>query len=254
MTLPLVGFQTAAFTGSIAGQVLTVTAVSSGALAAGQTVLGAGLPAGLTIASLGTGTGGAGTYHLSASAGTVASEAMTASIGPDLLVLTGLQAWLMSVTGYAAGQVIRELDNGVPMPKPPLLVMQRLSRHRLSTNEDSYVDQPLAVPPVGQQISSAPMEYVLQVDAYGAEAPDATALIELLFRSPQACDFFSPYGLAPLFSDDPTEVPFVDSENLYEIRWIVRLHLQFEPSAVTSMQFAQTLTVGIISAESTYPL
>lgn len=54
-------------TGSIATTVLTVTAVTSGALAVGQVIRGAGVTSGTTIASLGTGTGGTGTYNLSAS-------------------------------------------------------------------------------------------------------------------------------------------------------------------------------------------
>ena len=69
----------AQFTASVAGSVMTVTAVASGILAVGQTVAGPGIPTGTTITSLGTGTGGAGTYNLSAILGTVTSEAMTSA-------------------------------------------------------------------------------------------------------------------------------------------------------------------------------
>ena len=48
--------------------VLTVTSVTSGGVAIGQTVINASLPAGTTIASFGTGTGGDGTYNLSSPA------------------------------------------------------------------------------------------------------------------------------------------------------------------------------------------
>lgn len=65
-----------AVTASIATNVLTVTA-SAGNVGVGQLVTGAGVPASTYIASLGTGTGGAGTYNLSTTPGTVASEAMT---------------------------------------------------------------------------------------------------------------------------------------------------------------------------------
>lgn len=77
---------TATFTGSITtGGLLTVTAVASGVLAVGQILFATGsheLPGGLSIASLGTGAGGAGTYHLSATLATaIASETMRASTG-----------------------------------------------------------------------------------------------------------------------------------------------------------------------------
>jgi hypothetical protein len=66
----------ASFTGSISGTVLTVSAISSGALAVGQTVQGTGITANSIITSLGTGTGGTGTYNLSQTS-TVSSESMT---------------------------------------------------------------------------------------------------------------------------------------------------------------------------------
>lgn len=69
----------AVVTGSIATTVLTVTAVSSGTLAVGQTLVGTGIADGTRIASLGTGVGGAGTYNLNLSQ-TVGSESITAII------------------------------------------------------------------------------------------------------------------------------------------------------------------------------
>jgi hypothetical protein len=52
----------AVITGSISTTTLTVTAVSSGTLAVGMTIQGAGVTANTIITALGTGTGGAGTY------------------------------------------------------------------------------------------------------------------------------------------------------------------------------------------------
>jgi len=64
----LIGASAAAVvTGSIAGTVLTVTAVTSGTLAVGAVLSGTGVTAGTTITALGTGTGGNGTYTVSIS-------------------------------------------------------------------------------------------------------------------------------------------------------------------------------------------
>jgi hypothetical protein len=65
----------ASFTASIAATVMTVSAVASGTLAVGQTVSGTGVTEGTTIAALGSGSGGTGTYTVSNSQ-TVGSEAM----------------------------------------------------------------------------------------------------------------------------------------------------------------------------------
>lgn len=74
------------FTASIgpASTTMTVTAVAYGTLAVGDQVNGTGVTAGTTIASLGTGTGGTGTYILNNSQ-TVAST----TLGTDPLTTTG---------------------------------------------------------------------------------------------------------------------------------------------------------------------
>jgi len=69
-------YKTGAFTGSISGATLTVTSVSSGALYIGMNIYGTGVTAGQKINAFSTGTGGAGTYTVSASQ-TLASIAMT---------------------------------------------------------------------------------------------------------------------------------------------------------------------------------
>jgi hypothetical protein len=76
--IPFVYYTTtgASFTGSIAGTVLTVTAVASGTIAIGQTISGSGVTSGTTIEGVLTGTGGAGTYTVSASQA-VASTSIT---------------------------------------------------------------------------------------------------------------------------------------------------------------------------------
>jgi HK97 family phage major capsid protein len=54
----------AVVTGVIAASVLTVTAVTSGVIRVGQILSGTGVAAGTYISSLGTGTGGTGTYNV----------------------------------------------------------------------------------------------------------------------------------------------------------------------------------------------
>lgn len=66
----------ASVTGSIATTTLTVTELLSGKLAVGMELSGTGVTAGTTITALGTGTGGAGTYTVSASQ-TVAATTIT---------------------------------------------------------------------------------------------------------------------------------------------------------------------------------
>ena len=82
----------ASFTGSVAGTTLTVSAIASGALAIGQTILDTtgALTVGTTIISqLGGTPGGVGTYNLSASQ-TVTSEAMKSAVASSNSVLVNI--------------------------------------------------------------------------------------------------------------------------------------------------------------------
>lgn len=71
----------AVVTGAISGTTLTVGAVSSGTVTLGQVISGTGVTAGTTITAFGTGTGGTGTYTVSASQ-TVSSTTITGQSNP----------------------------------------------------------------------------------------------------------------------------------------------------------------------------
>ena len=67
------------FTGSIAGSLLTVTAVAYGTIAIGDEIFATGLTQGFTISSFGSGTGGLGTYNLSGAPGTLLSRTIVST-------------------------------------------------------------------------------------------------------------------------------------------------------------------------------
>ena len=79
--------QTPVFTGSISGTTLTVTAVTSGFIGVGSTISGTSVTAGTTITALLSGSGGVGSYTVSATQ-TVASTTITGKI-----VNTTIQAY-----------------------------------------------------------------------------------------------------------------------------------------------------------------
>ena len=105
----------AAITGTINGKVLTVSGITSGAVAQGQTLKGAGILPGTTIVQFLTGAGGnvneIGTYELNVSNTTVA-PAFTASISGTTLNVTAISTGYLGVgavitgTGVTAGTTI----------------------------------------------------------------------------------------------------------------------------------------------------
>lgn len=102
-TIGLNGSVGSTFTGSIAGNVLTVTSVASGALAVGQTISGTGVALGTSITSYGTGLGGSsaaaqGTYYLSQTS-TVASSALTSYAQRPLRINSAFVRIVTATTG-----------------------------------------------------------------------------------------------------------------------------------------------------------
>lgn len=92
------------FTGVIAANTLTASAVTGVPLAIGQTVVGAGVTAGTIITALGTGTGGAGTYIVNNSQ-TIGSEAMTTQPTPVVVTYDSVPGAFFitsGVTGVAS--------------------------------------------------------------------------------------------------------------------------------------------------------
>jgi hypothetical protein len=100
----------AAFTGSITGTTLTVTAVATGYIGAGATIAGTGVTLGTTISSVISASGGVGTYTVSVSQ-TVGSVAMTATVTPIPITLyyqkpLGLDSAFVRVNTTSNGQPI----------------------------------------------------------------------------------------------------------------------------------------------------
>ena len=116
----------AVFTGSISGTTLTVTAITNGTIAAGQSLFGVGVTSETIITALGSGTGGIGTYTINLSQ-TVTSRQMnsaataakvTGSITGTTLTVTAVTSGTLYVgqtiqgTGVTALTIITALGTG----------------------------------------------------------------------------------------------------------------------------------------------
>lgn len=98
----------AVVTGSIATTTLTVSAVTSGTLTIGQPITGTGVTAGTTITGFLTGTGGAGTYTVSASQ-TVSSTTITAYLAAPAKLIRVIRNMAAASAKKAVRLVEREI-------------------------------------------------------------------------------------------------------------------------------------------------
>jgi hypothetical protein len=111
----------AAFTGSITGNVLTVTGITSGAIAQGQTLSGTGIVSGTKITQFLTGAGGnvneVGTYQLNTYQ-TIGSTAITAYYQKPL----NLNSAFVRINTYSNGQPIT--NGGLDYPVSVLTLQE----------------------------------------------------------------------------------------------------------------------------------
>ena len=91
----------AIFTGSTSGTTLTVTAMSSGTIAIGQSLYGVGVASETVITALGTGTGGVGTYTINVSQ-TVSSASLNSTAVGARFTAT-IAGTTMTVSAVATG-------------------------------------------------------------------------------------------------------------------------------------------------------
>ncbi len=285
----------AIFTGSIAGDQLTVTEVTEGTIKPGDQVLGVNVASGTFIADMQTATGGVGVYKVSPDQGSIVVDSSTMSTGVEII----------------QGQV-----NRVPEPKcADYVIMWVLRFPRLSTNVDDYADVtftgeitgtvltvtgPLSggnvqrglsvfgagvhagttinaygngsgglgtysvvpgqtVGPVtmaaGSKTATQSVEAVLQMDVHGPNSNDFSQIISTLFRDEYATEAFAALNaaVAPLFADDPKQMPFTSGEQQYENRYIIEAHLQVNQTVTVSQQFADELEVITQSVDTLHP-
>jgi hypothetical protein len=91
----------AEFIGSISGTTLTVTLMKNGSIAAGQQLLGLNVSPGTIITTLGTGTGGTGTYILNQTNTLTSQEFSSAAVAAQI---TGsISGTVLTVTAVASG-------------------------------------------------------------------------------------------------------------------------------------------------------
>lgn len=94
----------AIFTGAISGTTLTVFAMTSGTIQIGQTIEGSGVTDGTIITAFGTGSGGVGTYTVSASQSVPSTQsAFTGQIAGTVLSVTATTSGTITNGDYVYG-------------------------------------------------------------------------------------------------------------------------------------------------------
>lgn len=153
-------------------------------------------------------------------------------------------------------EVIRAEVNRVAEPAAPdFVVMSPTLRDRLSTDIDTFTDQPVAVPPVALRNTEQRTQVTIQLDIHGPNSADNAQKISTLMRSEYATIAFAATGLPiqPLYAESPRQAPFINGENQYECRWTVDVVLQANPVVGTPQDFAGEIEITLIESDPPSP-
>lgn len=98
-------------------------------------------------------------------------------------------------------------------------------------------------------------EVTIQIDVHGPSSAENATAITTLLRDGYAVDAFLALGddVMTLHADDPKQVPFINGENQYEMRWVIEAKLQANLTLSISQQFADKLSVTTVEVEAAFP-
>lgn len=165
-------------------------------------------------------------------------------------MLAALRAVLLSLIGSGTEVIEGEINRIAEPVGPDFVVMIPITRERLSTNVDTYAD----IPSAGVKRIAMPTAVTVQIDVHGPNSADNSAIIAAVFRDETAADglALSGFDIAPLYTSEPRQTPFINAEQQVEFRWAIDLTLQVNPIITIAQDFADHLAVVLTGVNTTY--
>lgn len=157
----------------------------------------------------------------------------------DEQAFTALRGFLLDVLPDGA-EVVQGQDNRVPMPTAPVfVVMTALTRQQMAQTTHDYR------PADNQEDVARSTGLMFQIDVYGDGAADNAQIITTLLRDAWGGAFLKPSGLAPLYCEDPTQMPLLTGEQQYLARWTIKCALHASVAITVPAQFADSLVTTL---------
>jgi hypothetical protein len=138
------------------------------------------------------------------------------AIGHAVIDTTGLLAANTLVTAYGTG------SGGIGT--------YTVSPSQTVAGETMYVDM---------RSDLVPTELTVQIDVHGPNSTDNTKILEGLLVSSYSFSQFlaSGFDIQALYCEDARQMPFINAEDQYELRWSLDAVLQINPVIATPTQF-----------------
>lgn len=135
------------------------------------------------------------------------------------------------------------------LPAPQVLEVQKGFQNNTATPTGSYIVVSPGVkvrqdqirrdydPLTGKVRNTRNTTYTYQVDCYNQGGPDNADVVSIAWRTMLACDTLVGKPITPLYADEPVQLNIVNSENLYEQRFMVKLYAQVNQVVTQTQDF-----------------
>jgi hypothetical protein len=168
----------------------------------------------------------------------------------DCVFTASIAGTVMTVSSVATGQIAvgaQVFGTGIASPTTITGALSGTGGPGTYSVSPSQVAaaQPLAA---GTASMTQKTMVVFQVDSHGPDGADNAQVVSTFLRDPYGVDAFAAVNpaIAPLYADDPRQIPFISGEQQYEDRWSIEVALQAN-QVVTGIpqQFADALSVQL---------
>lgn len=128
-------------------------------------------------------------------------------------------------------EVLKGFQNNTATPTTPYIVVSPGLKERQDQIRHEYD----ALTETVRNIRHTTYSY--QVDCYNIGAPDNADIVSIAWRTMTACDALAGKPITPLYADEPVQLNIVNSENLYEQRFMVKLYAQVNQVVTQTQDF-----------------
>lgn len=154
-------------------------------------------------------------------------------------VFTALRSFLLDVLPDGA-EVVRGQGNRVPMPTAPdFAVITALTRQQMAQTTHDYR------PADDEEDVGRSTGLHFQIDVYGEGAADNAQIVTTLLRDAWGVAFLKASGVAPLYCEDPLQMPLLTGEQQYLERWTIKCALHAIVAVTVAVQFADSLVTTL---------
>lgn len=143
--------------------------------------------------------------------------------------------------------IVQGQVNQVAMPASPCVIMSPGYSVQLATPVSAYTDT--------EQTVTQSTQWAVQVDCYGDGAAETARVLSMILRTGNAYDTMvgDGFDVAPLYADDPKQLPFDTGNEQFTERWTFTAVLQYNPVINIPIQTANTVEVGLLNVDVNDP-